>query len=97
MTSESQITATGVNLELASHSACELTFEGIVADTCTIISSEQITGEFNFGVPLNNMETVATVRLLNDDGIMANFVKNPTLGGVDVDGNDIVVGITNRL
>ena len=74
-----------------------MTIAGITADTCTINSSEEIVGDFTMGVPSVRSETLPTLTLLNDDGIMKNVVKNPTTGGVDVDGNTIIVGITNPL
>lgn len=96
-TSETQITADGVNLSLASHSSCELTFKTVTADTCTIVSSTQITADFNLGVPTAEAETLGSVTLLNDDGIMDNRVTNPIMGGVDVNELQIIVGIVNPL
>ena len=74
-----------------------MTIAGITADACTINASEEIVGDFTMGVPSVRGETLPTITLVNDDGIMKNVVKNPTTGGVDVDGNTIIVGITNPL
>ena len=97
LTSATQITVTGVNFALGSHSTCEMTFEGVTADTCTINSAEMIVGTYDLGVPSVESETLATVTLMHDGGIMNNIIKNPLIGGVDVDGNVVTVGITNPL
>ena len=65
----SDLVFTGTNFDCLACDSCEVSFVGVAADSCAIVSGTQVTATFDTGLPITAEESVPELTLLDTSAV----------------------------